>query len=591
MTNLEAVNHLLNLSIKGEAAYHKGYKSTVEYARRCKAHFGGVGVDHYLKQFARREAADLFKQRKQITSHINKSIGAMLDRPFSKVKRANWNKVLTFEGDEQGARSTQFEADVLMKFTASGLDSYVFDRCRYFSKFDPNTFIAVEFENFDNKVEKARPYPFEVMADMAVDFEFDNHGTLNFLCARQVKQIEEEPTIAADGRFKSGSPQKPSDHKQKKETKELERLTMYRPLQTVVIQELTAAEAKAVVVPEKVDKITGNPVDGQIIMASNGKVFKLIIPLPHGFEKTPAIRVGYPENPEDDGATRVSIFDAGLPYAEKVVKINSELDLTGALLAFPVSIRHQEACDAMGCQGGQLGDGTTCSACQGTGLKKRPTSAAEEIVLPLPDRPEDMMDVSKIIHYAYPPPEAVKLQLELLAFNIGQCKESVFNSQMHTKQEVAQTALYHGIELESIYDTLFPYAQNLGRIWKFIATCCKVFTGQTGEMTAMLKFPQDFKFQSVPSLFAELEQARKSASLETVQLIQERLMERLLVDDPEALERWRVDNRFNMFSGRTDAAIMVLLNSDFIPRWQKVWYANQQELIEQILSKEPGFYQ
>ena len=584
MTNLESVNSLLKIAISGEKAYHSGYKRTVQYANDSRAYFGGVNIDSYLKKFARREAEDLFKQRKEITAHINKSLGAMLDRPFAKVKRSNWNKVISFGKDEQGQVSSDFEKTVLMEFTNNGLDSYVFDRCRHFSKYDPNTFIVVEFAPFDNTKTKAKPYPFEVTSDMAVDYNFNEHGTLEYLTVRQTKKIDgDEQPEKFEGAKRAG----------KAETvKETERLTMYRPFQTIVIQQLTTAEIKALPsLPSKTKAIESEPKNGQLIHVEGGKVFTVIIPIPHKFNRTPAIRVGYEGSPEDDGQTRVGIFDAALPYAKKVVKINSELDLTGALLAFPVSIRHQESCGAMGYNSGTLGDGTTCTECHGTGLKKRPTSAAEEIVLPLPERPEDMLDVSKIIHYAYPPTDAVRLQLELMTHNVTQAKESVFNSQMHTKQEVAQTAMYHGIELESVYDTLFPYAQNLGKIWRFLSQCCQSFTGYSDDMTAMLIFPKDFKFQALGSMFAELEQAIKSGvSSEARAIFHSRIMERVLIDDPEELERWRIDERLNPFSGQSEQQIIVSLNLDLYPRWQKVWYSNRKYLMDIILQETPDFY-
>lgn len=560
-TNLEAVNHLLTLAIKKEKAYHAGYTETVEYSRSSKAHFAGVDIEDYLKQFARREADELFDQRKEITAHVNSSIGAMLDRPFSKVPRSNYTKVLAFDKDKDGSRANEFENRVLGAFTTRGLDHYIFERGRYLSKFDPNTFIAVEFASFDPTKEKAKPYPFEVTAELAVDFNYTPHGELEYLAVRQ-------------------------------ESEKIERFTLYRPFQTVVLQQLTKEEiATYPGTPVQVEKIESDPMDGDLIRVDGSRVFRVDIPAPHGLEVTPAIRVGYLENPEDDGLTRLGIFDAALPYARKVVKINSELDITSAFLAFPVSIRHEEPCENVGCSRGTMADGTTCIVCQGTGMKKRPTSAAEEIVLPLPQHGEEMFDVTKILHYAYPPTDAVKMQLDLMQYNIIQTKESVFNSEMFNKQQTAQTATFHGIQLQSVYDTLYPYAQNLARLWAFIARACKTFTGFNGEMTAKLIFPQDFRFETVEDLFLEMKQARDAeAGNDVTALLQDRIMERMLMDDRERLQRWRVDSGFNPFRGMTDAQILTALNSELVPKWKKVLYSNWPEIIDAVLSKNADFY-
>ena len=149
MDNIQAVNLLIETAHKGKATYHAGYADTVEYSKQCKAYFAGVGLDEYLKQFARRESAELFQQRKEITAHINRAIGASLTRPFQKVPRSNFTKVLAFDNDADGRRSQEFANGVLARFTAKGLDRYVFERVLYWSVFDPNCFIVVEFDSTD----------------------------------------------------------------------------------------------------------------------------------------------------------------------------------------------------------------------------------------------------------------------------------------------------------------------------------------------------------------------------------------------------------------------------------------------------------
>jgi hypothetical protein len=120
MTTPEAIQHLYNLSIHGKALYHPGYDWTVEYAKSCKAHFGGVKVNDYLAQYTRRESRELFDQRKVLTKHVQKSFGATLSRPFEKVSRSNWTKVLAFDGDEKGEIAQDFQRSVLGRFTNKG---------------------------------------------------------------------------------------------------------------------------------------------------------------------------------------------------------------------------------------------------------------------------------------------------------------------------------------------------------------------------------------------------------------------------------------------------------------------------------------
>ena len=569
MTLQESAQLLFDTAERGKNSYHSRYDEAVQYAKDCKAYFAGVDLDKYLQQFARRESAELFHQRVKITAHINKAVGASLMRPFQKVPRSNWTKVLAFDRDADGRMAKKFESEVLAGFYTGGLDRYVFEQMLYWSIFDPNCFLVVEFDSTDGRT-RARPYPFEVTADMAVRFMFDKFGTMQYLVSRQVQSVSDSKGHAQN----------------------VERLTLYQPFQTVVLQQLTDEQAKALPVqPRKVVAITEEPQDGEVVRTSTGRVYRFEIPIPHGFAKCPAFRAGYAKNPEDDGKTRVSIFDAAMPFCKKLVKTNSEFDLTAALLAFPVSVRYEEKCEQPGCVQGNLVDGTKCTTCHGTGYKPRPTSAAEELVLAMPSSPEDMLDVTKVMTYIYPPSDAVKMQADMIREFVNQAKEAVFNSQMFTKQEVAQTATYHGIELQSIYDTLHPWAKHIGSAWTFVCECCKAFTGFEGDMTAALIFPQDFRFETSEQLFAELKSAREAgAGTVVTDVINARIVDRMLVDDPEMAAEVRAEMRLDPFAGMTDAAIQEALVSNLVPRWKKVYYANRKDILLALEIANPAFF-
>ncbi len=569
MTNSEALNYLLKLATDGEKSYHAGYSRTVKYAKDCKAYIGGVGLDEYMRPFARRESEELFKQRKEITAQVQSALGNMLDKPVAKIERSNWTKVVTVANDnEDGAKARAFEANTLSKFGKNGLFGYVFDRLRYWNKYDPNAFVVVEFSDFDNRETKAQPYPFEVTADMAVDFRY-MQDRLEYLAVRQVQEKEE----------KEGA------------KKKVQRLTLYQPIQTLVLQQLTDTEAKAAGVSSATAKMFSPDVqDGDTVRDESGNVYQAIIPLPHNSMKTPAIRAGYVDSPEDDGKTVLSIYDAALPFAKKLLKINSELDLVMALLAFPVSIRHEEVCDATGCNKGLLADNSTCLACHGTGYKPRPTSAQEEILLPLPDRNEDMLDVSKILTYTYPPTEAVKLQIEVWEKWMSRSFQAVYNSEMYTKDQVAQTAMFHGVQLQGIYDVLYPYGRHISRVAAYLGSVIGDFTAQPGA-TAMPLIPSDLRFETVEDSFAQLKSHRDAGGgNDGAAILQGRIMERLLRDDPEALRRWRVDDYFNPFSGMTEEQILEAMNSGLVPERKKVFYVNSKMIMDGILDTTPNFY-
>lgn len=565
MTNAEALNHLLSLARSGRAAYHPGYDWSVKYARECKAFFADVGINDYILRFARRESPEVFQQSLEITSPVNGSLGSILERPFAKIARSNWTKVVTFPADDDGAKAAAFEKEVLAAFGKKGLFPYIFERLRYWNIYDPNCFVVVEFGGFDKAKQRAKPYPFEVTAEMAVDFQYEQ-ATLNYLCCRQVQDRMDEGVKV-----------------------QVERLTMYRPEQTVVLQQLTKSEA-ARVSARNDEPFSANAADGDAV-SFDGKTYVAIIPLPHKSKTTPAFRAGYIDNPEDDGKTVLSIFHAALPFSRILLKINREMQNAFALLAFPLSIRHQERCEELGCDSGKLHTGESCATCRGTGFKQRPTTVAEEIVLPMPDRPEDMLDVSRIITYSHPPVEAIRLQVELWDKMRDEGVRAVFNSVSSTKTELAQTATYHRIELDSVYDTLWPYGKHLSQVCAAMGRTIGEFTGFP-DATALPVIPTDLRFETVADLFGELSALREAGGgSDAAAVIQGRIMERMLRDDPVALSRWRAEDALNPFRGLSEEQVSEALNSSLVPDDQKIYYVNRATILEQIVGERSNFHQ
>lgn len=565
MTIQESLNHLLKLAINGEKAYHKGYEWSEEYAEELKAYFGGVNLGKYTKRFARRESEDLFKQSLEITAPIQASLGAMLETPFAKVERSNYIKVITLPNDEKGEKAKVFESEVINKFGQKGLFPYTFERLRYWNIYDPNCFVVVEFKDFDNTKEKARPYPFEVTSEMAIDFKY-NQADLLYLCVLVEKM---KPVNGGEQKCK--------------------RLTMYRPLQTVVLEELSDEEKLQVLTPPNNRPFGPDARDGDVVMYGN-EVYRAIIPIPHNFEKTPATRVGYIDNPNDDGATKLSIFHAALPYAKKLLKITREIDLTTALVAHPIPFRFRDPCDELGCKGGTLGDGSECATCQGTGFKARPTTVAEELEFLLPDDLDNMFDPTKMMGYIHFPPEAAAFLVSMYDKWMEAAPKAVFNSELTTKSETAQTARFHSRAEQGVNDALWPYSRHLSAVCEYLSICIAGLTGNKGGVAKPI-IPANLRFENLFDLFDELTAAREAgAGNSAAAEIQKRIMAVQLKDDPEALKRWYVDNYFDPFSGMTEAQILTSLNSAYVPEDSKIFYINRINIMAEILQEKPNFY-
>ena len=564
MTIQESLNHLLKLAVQGQPAYHKGYERTVSYSGELKAYFGGVNLQEYTKRFARRESEDLFKQSLEICAPIQQCVGSTLETPFAKVERSNYVKVVTHPKED---KAKDFETEVLEKFGPKGLFPYTFERLRYWNIYDPNCFVVVEFKGFDNSIESAKPYPLEVTSEMAVDFKY-SQGDLLYLCVLQMKDKPEGST-----------------------TKKCKRLTMYMPLQTVVLEQLSRDEFKALNVqyPAKDKGFLTTPIDGELVYFDN-EVYQAVIPIPHNYDKTPAFRAGYIDDPHNDGETKLSIFFAALPYAKKLLKINREIDLTTALVAHPIPFRFRDACEAVGCNGGTMTDGSTCSACGGSGYKARPTTVAEELEFVLGDPDEDMLDPHKLMGYIHFPPEAAAFLTQMFDKWMEAAPKAVFNSELTTKSETAQTARFHSRAEQGVNDALWPYSKHISVGCETLSKAIAFFTGNAGAEAKTI-IPSNLRFENLFDLFDELTAAREAgAGNAACAEIQKRIMAVQLKDDPEALKRWYIDDMLDPFRGMTEAQILTALNSAFVPENDKIFYVNKSGIMSAILQKNINFY-
>ena len=557
MNNLEALNHILRLVKTSD--YHDGYEWTVEYSNELRAYFAGVDLDKYMKRFARRESPELFEQAKQITAEVQSALGLMLEKPVAKLDRSNWKKIVT-----AGNKSDQFN-DVVNSFGKKGLFDYSFNRLRYWNIYDPNCFMVVEFKDFDNQKETARPYPFEATSEMVIDFKYMQSDLL-YLVVKTEIEIDEVGTY---------------------------RYTMYRPNQTVILQELTPEQAKIAIrqygAPQK-DKPFLD--ESQVLVSVGETYYQAIIPKPHNYPKTPAVRTGFIDNPEDDGETKLSLFHAAKPFAKKLLKINREIDLTSALLANPIPIRYADRCENMRCNEGKIiGTDQICGTCKGTGKKQRPTSAHEEIVVNMPEDGEDVqIKLSEMFAYVHFPPEAAQYLIERWKENFEFANLALYNSELTTKSEVAQTARFHSRAEQGVNDALWPFGQHVADFCLDASKIISAFSPiQGGEAYPII--PENLFFGTEYDAFDKLKAARDSgASTEVTAMLQMQALEIMLQDDPEGLKRAKVDDYFNPFRGMSESQIVVALASPLIPDDKKIFYLNRTDIIENLLNSNPKFY-
>ena len=550
---------------------HADYTRTVDLAKEYKAHVSGVGIDEYLKRFAKREDEEMFEQRKRLTNSISQSVASSLQKPFYKVARnKNVKKKFTLKGDKTREEIVQKMISGFYgtnELNTKGLDFWLKNRFIELTFTDPNAFVVIEWEAKPENV-PLEPYPYEVNSIDAYDYTY-KHGVLNELFTRQSETII---YLDKDGAEKE---------------KVVDAFTLYEIGSSFKVVEYCPKyfEAKGIVIDET-RQVTFVENEIHFIATYNETNLDFI----------PAFRVGYIRDTATDGRTFVNPFESAMPYFRKALKAVSELDLSITLHTFPQKLQYVTKCKGKGtkkCNNGMVsGTQTVCSECKGSGLQIH-TSGQDAIYFPLPDTPDEMFDLDKILVYKQPPIDLIKFQDEYVRNLKKDAHLSVYNSNMFLAEDpqFAKTATEVNTNTQGIFDTLFPYTEKFSEVWK---TAVKVFVRLSGFLTdfeLIHIFPTDLEIKTVAVLMAELKLANESEAPSYFRdAILEEIANQVYEGDELGREKHFTRHKFFPFSGKTETEIQFLMASPYVSNFTKVLYANFEAIFTDIEKAVPNFY-
>lgn len=550
---------------------HADYTRTVDLAKEYKAHVSGVGIDEYLKRFAKREDEEMFEQRKRLTNSISQSVASSLQKPFYKVARnKNVKKKFTLKGDKTREEIVQKMISGFYgtnELNTKGLDFWLKNRFIELTFTDPNAFVVIEWEAKPENV-PLEPYPYEVNSIDAYDYTY-KHGVLNELFTRQSETII---YLDKDGAEKE---------------KVVDAFTLYEIGSSLKVVEYCPKyfEAKGIVIDET-RQVTFVENESHFIATYNETNIDFI----------PAFRVGYIRDTATDGRTFVNPFESAMPYFRKALKAVSELDLSITLHTFPQKLQYVTKCKGKGtkkCNNGMVsGTQTVCSECKGSGLQIH-TSGQDAIYFTLPDTPDEMFDLDKILVYKQPPIDLIKFQDEYVRNLKKDAHLSVYNSNMFLAEDpqFAKTATEVNTNTQGIFDTLFPYTEKFSEVWK---TAVKVFVRLSGFLTdfeLIHIFPTDLEIKTVAVLMAELKLANESEAPSYFRdAILEEIANQVYEGDELGREKHFTRHKFFPFSGKTETEIQFLMASPYVSNFTKVLYANFEAIFTDIEKAVPNFY-
>lgn len=536
---------------------HINYKRVNDLAKLYKALITGEGIDELLKQFELREDKEAFDQRVKLTQSTTDALCNSIRNPFEKVLRTD---PLIKRIESKDEKAVEIITDKLVEFynsenQNSGLDYWIQTRFKSLSFLDPNCFVVLEWDSFDSNKERATPYPYEVPCDQAINFEYKNNELQYLLDKREVTFIEDDVKIKG---FK---------------------YTLYG------IGFVIAYER----VPEK------------YIAEGNERIWKDIAGNKYvirihetKLDYVPAFVVGYIGDELTKEVTYVNPFHSAISYFKKIVKLISEADLSKTLHAFPQKMQYVQPCmghNGNACMEGRDRDGNVCGSCNGKGYIFH-TSAQDAVIMPLPRRNEEIVDLDKLLVYKYPPIDLLEFQESIIDKYEQKIHVSIFNTLSLVKKTVVATATERDQDMDNVYDTLHPFAEKITTVWSstvdHIAEIADVYPD---DLIIDIRYPNDFKLKTLAHLIEDLKLANESNAPAFMRAkINDDIAEQTFVDQPEEFTKYQVKQRFYPFPGKIIDEIIMLISADLVPIETKVLYANFETIFRKAEKEHAKFW-
>ena len=534
---------------------HKDYDRVVKLADLYYKMVTGDGVDKLLRRIIKRETEEEFQQRADITSSVIPAILNSTKLPFQKATRKQpIVRRIDYESDAD-AKKVRLEKFISKYWGEKSLEEYMEYAFVDYNYVDPNAFLITEFESFNPLVENAEPYPFIATSEEAIMYEYFNEN-LEYLIVRL-----------------------PITYINKKSPQPGFKFTIYLGQDTIVLSQVSEEHKQ----------------NEDVIDIAN-KYYQLFYYEPKD-DKVPAIRFGYIRDGETKGRSFVSVFHAVLPYLNKSMKIDSELDLSTAMVAFPQRFMYVSPCKEPDCRSGTLLDGRTCTICGGTGHEPFHRGTMDIITFDLPKRLSDtedreLVDLDKMLVYKGPPIDLLTFQKDYIEYLKKSIHAMMFNADLFTRAEVSVTATEKILETDNMNDTLYPFARNYSSLWEFVVRDIATFTDLSEGLEVHHKFPNDFKFKSIIELMNELKTAKDAgASPATVAAIEDDINKILYADRPDDLKKIEIKSLINPFSGHSEANVRLIISQGKTTKYNETLWANEESIFNELELEVPNLYQ
>ena len=539
---------------------HRDYKYTVDLAKEYRTFITGKGIDNYMKKFPRRETEAEFKQRVDLTINITPTICGNVIDPQKKVSRSNSIERTFIYTDNDDKKKNDLESICAEYWDKQkSVSEYMAEVWIETNNIDPNSFFVIDWKT-NTEGERIRPYPVEYPSESVYYYNKKN-GELQYICVhRDEDGFDPEMYILYCKDFTVLF------------TRTTENLSWNYDADTVFYQDFPVENVQGPVATFKqTDDIFWN----------------ISIPVPHNLGYVPGRFFGHVRDLSTNGRTYLSTIHKAMPLLKKIVKANSELDFSMLLHAFQQKVVYVDACKD--CNGsGRSREGVMCNTCEGTGQNPEQIHNSGldivRITRPRDMSREDTVPLRDLIHYHEPNTGILKFQDEYIDKYSKKCKEAVYNSEVFSRNDVAETAYGKNIDLQNVYDALWSLAVNYANTETFKVNAIADICNLSESLIYRTSFRKDFKMKSLTDLYMDLAAVGTSNADEFVKkAIENDIAQILYEDDPRNLLRYKTENYFFPFNGKTKKEIeLIIANGTLIKEETKVLWANFSYIFDEL---------
>jgi hypothetical protein len=548
---------------------HTDYDRTVSHAKWCKQVVTGDDQQDILVTYKSRESQEQQEQRIRVTNSRTQYVTNKVKKLYNEVHRCDdVTESVTYPNKEDTAVTGLLDA--LNKwYENKPLKNYISTRFKDLVFEDPNAYIIVEFENDDPIKKKPTPYPFEVRSSEVYYPHYIN-GVLQYLII--FENIE----------YKTRKYESVWGYK----------YTMYAVGTSFVFMH----------VPKEAVYETPDGWDELKMKYGKHKGEQRFVYREFESKTTecPAFRVGYMDDPETNGRTKVNPMYPAKNIITDLQWNKSEYDLSKALHGFYQKFVFVEPCKVCSGEGHVNGHRRTyndeyedyqeqCGVCKGSG-KDMHTTTQDVVALNMPGDKEQFFDLSKLVYFAQIPGDLITKQREDFISDQKDVFNCIFGANVLERSELVETATAKNYDWRAVNNTLFEYADHVSDFFKFSVRLAANHRGEIDGLVVQHSHPYDFKLESVQDLIDQRGSSVTAGSpMVIVASFDLAILAKQHKDDPEFIQGYKAREKFRPMRDKSREEKMILLSTLPTDDPEKILYTYFERIMDDIFDEHVNF--